>query len=56
MKTRQNKKLGIAKKDLKAGDAITITLGQDGLLHSNEINCFESITLLDFLKIEVGEE
>ena len=46
----ENKKLGIAKKDIKEGDIIKVTLSfEDGLLHSDEINCFESITLKDFL-------
>lgn len=43
-----NKKYGFAKKDLKKGDEIRIELGEDGLLHSEELNCFESITLEDF--------
>ena len=48
----KKEKLGYAKKDLKAGDNITIILGKDGLLHSEEINCFESITLRDFLELK----
>ena len=47
-----NKKLGIAKKDLKAGDKITINLNQDDSLYSEEINNFESTTFNDYLNIK----
>ena len=48
----KNKKLGFAKKDIKKGDRIEILIKNDGSLYSKEINCFESITIEDFMKLK----
>ena len=47
----EDKALGFAKKDLIVGDIINLELClKCGLIHSEEINCFESITIQDFIK------
>lgn len=51
-----DKKLGIAKRDLKAGEEFQVRMGADGLLHSEAINCMEGITLNDFLETECIDE
>ena len=47
----EDKKLGFAKRDVKKDECFEVKFNfKTGLLESDVINCFEGITLIDFME------